>query len=160
MSFRSRHRHLPHGMRLSGPFPAQPFRDPADKRLSDVTFGDGKHSLIRNERHILSLQHKQVNMSAPAPNSMLLQPRSLLMLMRRAASAMQPNNMAADLKPQGEEATPKVKVGLSCVPTPFDWDSTTVADKTVSALLRMQRREIRPRRVYALLQRRRSAGGL
>ncbi|KAI6914557.1 hypothetical protein KC318_g1845 [Hortaea werneckii] len=37
-------------------------------------------------------------MSAPAGNT----------------SAMQPNNMAADLKPQGEEATPKVKPCCVC----------------------------------------------
>ncbi|KAI7302016.1 hypothetical protein KC315_g16327, partial [Hortaea werneckii] len=29
-------------------------------------------------------------------------------------SAMQPNNMAADLKPQGEEGTPKVKPCCVC----------------------------------------------
>ncbi|RMX94919.1 hypothetical protein D0868_12025 [Hortaea werneckii] len=54
-------------------------------------------------------------MSAPAPNSTSIRyPRPYLMLTRKPASAMQPNNMAADLKPQGEEATPKVKPCCVC----------------------------------------------
>lgn len=134
LSFRSRHRHLPHGMRLSGPFPAQPFRDPADKRLSDVTFGDGKHSLIRTtkdrSRHNIKgkpkCQHQHLTVCCPSIRG------TLPMLTRNPASAMQPNNMAADLKPQGEEATPKVKVSRARIPKPFDWNLAAVADEKVS----------------------------
>lgn len=35
---------------------------------------------------------------------------------------MQPNNMVADLKPQGQEAAPKVKVTLSYPYMLFSWN--------------------------------------
>lgn len=76
---------------------------------------------------------------------------------------MRPNNAAADLKPQGE-ASAKVKVG--CTHQPAQTCSTTLYTRGVvplthsllPALLRMQRREGRSRRMHALLQRRRSTG--
>ena len=60
---------------------------------------------------------------------------------------MRPNNLAADLKqPQSQEAAAKPKVSRYSTASP-----TTALTLPDLALLRVQRREVRPRRVHALL---------
>lgn len=74
-----------------------------------------------------------------------------------ATPPMQPNNTAADLKPQGE-ASAKVKVHQTCA---FARTFQHIcSDIRPPALLRLQGREICSRRMHALLDRQRSTGSL